>query len=293
MLSAACAHGRSARAAAAKELGLSLQCPELGTILVDAHRASRRRPGVAPKEIRDGIRARGILTAGGLGKYKDSAFRIGHMGDIRVADVDRTLAALAETLAELAAVAMKLQTKILDRTRRWRSRSASPRALPDRRRAARARARARAARHDVHPAAHDDDRAADRRQLVLGVASLGDMRRLGRIGGKTLAWFAGSTLIAATIGLVAALVTQFGNGLDNATRDALTTQFEQHGTAAGQMVSPTLTQTLLAMIPSNPFAAAAQGELLPLIVAVCIFGAAATALQSEGKRTVAEFLRAA
>ena len=125
--------------------------------------------------------------------------------------------------------------------------------------------------------------------LFLGVASLGDIRKLGRIGGKTLAWFAGSTVIAATIGLIAALVTQLGNGLDNATRDALTTQFEQHGTAAGQMVSPTLTQTLLAMIPSNPFAAAAQGELLPLIVAVCIFGAAATAMQSEGKRTVLSF----
>jgi aspartate aminotransferase-like enzyme len=42
-----------------------------------------------------------VLTAGGLGKYKDTAFRIGHMGDIRLADVDRTLAALAETLAEI------------------------------------------------------------------------------------------------------------------------------------------------------------------------------------------------
>ncbi len=125
--------------------------------------------------------------------------------------------------------------------------------------------------------------------LFIGVASLGDIRKLGRIGGKTLAWFAGSTVIAATIGLIAALATQLGEGLDNATRDALTTQFEQHGTAAGQMVSPTLAQTLLAMIPSNPFAAAAQGELLPLIVAVCIFGAAATAMQSEGKRTVLSF----
>ncbi len=125
--------------------------------------------------------------------------------------------------------------------------------------------------------------------LFIGVASLGDIRKLGRIGGKTLAWFAGSTVIAATIGLIAALASQLGEGLDNATRDALTTQFEQHGTAAGQMVSPTLTQTLLAMIPSNPFAAAAQGELLPLIVAVCIFGAAATAVKSDGKGTVLSF----
>jgi Na+/H+-dicarboxylate symporter len=125
--------------------------------------------------------------------------------------------------------------------------------------------------------------------LFVGVASLGDVRRLGRIGGKTLAWFAGSTLVAATIGLVAALAARLGEGLDAATRDSLTTQMEQHGTAAAQMTAPTLTQTLLAMIPSNPFAAAAQGELLPLIVAVCIFGAAATSLHSDGKRAVVGF----
>jgi len=125
--------------------------------------------------------------------------------------------------------------------------------------------------------------------LFVGVASLGDVRRLGRIGGKTLAWFLGSTLIAATIGLGAALAARLGEGLDAATRDSLTTQFEQHGSAAAQVVAPTLTQSLLAMIPSNPFAAAAQGELLPLIVAVCMFGAAATAVHGDGKRAVVSF----
>ena len=86
----------------AKELGLSLQCPELDRFS-STLTAIEAPAGISPKEIRDGIRARGILTAGGLGKYKDTSFRIGHMGDIRVADVDRTLTALAETLAELAA----------------------------------------------------------------------------------------------------------------------------------------------------------------------------------------------
>jgi Na+/H+-dicarboxylate symporter len=125
--------------------------------------------------------------------------------------------------------------------------------------------------------------------LFTGVASLGDVRRLGRIGGKTLAWFFGSTLIASLIGLAAALAARLGSGLDQVTRDSLTTQFEQHGTAAGLVTAPTLAQTLIAMIPSNPFAAASQGDLLPLIVSVCIFGAAATALNTEGKRAVVQF----
>jgi Na+/H+-dicarboxylate symporter len=128
--------------------------------------------------------------------------------------------------------------------------------------------------------------------LFLGVASLGDVRRLGRIGGKTLAWFAGSTLIAATIGLAAALITNLGAGLDAAARGALTAPLAQQGAAAAQPVqqaAPTLLQTLLAMVPSNPFAAAAQGELLPLIVAVCIFGAAATVHVTDGTRAVLRF----
>jgi Na+/H+-dicarboxylate symporter len=47
-----------------------------------------------------------------------------------------------------------------------------------------------------------------------------------------------------------------------------------------------LVEMLLAMIPQNPFAAAAQGDLLPLIVAVCIFAAAATTLPAEKRRPV-------
>jgi aspartate aminotransferase-like enzyme len=84
----------------AAELGLVLQCPNLGSFSTTLT-AIAAPAGVAPKELRNGMRMRGVLTAGGLGKYTESSFRIGHMGDIRMADVDRTLAALSETLAEL------------------------------------------------------------------------------------------------------------------------------------------------------------------------------------------------
>ena len=86
----------------AAELGLALQCPDLGAFSTTLT-AIAAPSGIAPGALRDGMRARGVLTAGGLGKYKASAFRIGHMGDIRLADMERTLSALAETLSELAA----------------------------------------------------------------------------------------------------------------------------------------------------------------------------------------------
>jgi aspartate aminotransferase-like enzyme len=84
----------------AVELGLALQCPALGAY-ASTLTAIDAPAGISPKELRNGMRLRGVLTAGGLGPYKETAFRIGHMGDIRLADVERTLAALAETLAEL------------------------------------------------------------------------------------------------------------------------------------------------------------------------------------------------
>ena len=82
------------------ELGLELQCPDLGGFSPTVT-AIALPEGVAPKTVRDPLKERGILTAGGLGQYEPSGFRIGHMGDIRMTDVDRTLDALAEVLAPL------------------------------------------------------------------------------------------------------------------------------------------------------------------------------------------------
>ena len=53
---------------------------------------------IAPAAIRAGLDAEGVLIAAALGRYEPGAFRIGHMGDIRLADVDRALTALAGVL---------------------------------------------------------------------------------------------------------------------------------------------------------------------------------------------------
>lgn len=95
-------HERMAIAArqGAAALGLSMQCPllkELATTVT----AIALPSGTPPIAVREAMRARGIETAEGLGAYGATAFRIGHMGDIRLDDVERTLAALAEALAEV------------------------------------------------------------------------------------------------------------------------------------------------------------------------------------------------
>jgi len=59
-------------------------------------------PEFAPKAVRDAVKAKGVLTAAAMGVYETSGFRIGHMGDIRIADVERTLAAIGEALKTAA-----------------------------------------------------------------------------------------------------------------------------------------------------------------------------------------------
>lgn len=123
--------------------------------------------------------------------------------------------------------------------------------------------------------------------VFVGVASLGDVGSLGRIGGKTLTYFIGTTVIAAMIGLGVASAAHLGAGLPQSARDALI------GTTAAAVTTtaapPTFVQTLVAMVPHNPFASAASGDLLPLIIAVCIFAAAATVAAGDARNAVVRF----
>lgn len=112
--------------------------------------------------------------------------------------------------------------------------------------------------------------------LFTGVASLGDIRRLGTIGGATFAYFLITTFLAASIGLGVASLAPFH----------VAPQLAAVAAAAPAAKMPTITEQLLALIPQNPFAAAVQGDLLPLIVAVCLFAAAATTLPDDKRRQI-------
>lgn len=124
--------------------------------------------------------------------------------------------------------------------------------------------------------------------LVLGTASLGDLRTLGRLGGKTLAFYLGTTAVAVSLGLVASNVIQPGSRIDPATRDQLSQAFA--GEAADKMAlaehAPTLADVLVRMIPQNVVGAAAEGDLLPLIIFSVIFGAAVTLIADERRRAI-------
>ena len=92
------AMGRRARARVSA-LGLTLQCQGFQRFAATLT-AVATPPGVAPEELRHAMEAHGVIVAEALGPFAQSAFRIGHMGDIRLPDLDRTFEALGAVLAD-------------------------------------------------------------------------------------------------------------------------------------------------------------------------------------------------
>ena len=116
--------------------------------------------------------------------------------------------------------------------------------------------------------------------LLVGVASLGDVRKLGRLGGKTLGLYLATTAIAVTIGLICANVIQPGNFMSEADRVSLLSQFSSavgtQMTAAAQ--APSTIDTVLSIIPTNPAASLSEGNMLQIIFFAIVFGVALTLL---------------
>ena len=90
--------------------------------------------------------------------------------------------------------------------------------------------------------------------LVVGAASIGDVKKLGRIGGKTMIYFFATTAIAILIGLVVANIFKPGVGV----------QLVQ-GAKPKATEAPSIVQTLLDIVPTNPVDALAKGNMLQII----------------------------
>ncbi|MDA3935046.1 MAG: dicarboxylate/amino acid:cation symporter [Gammaproteobacteria bacterium] len=110
--------------------------------------------------------------------------------------------------------------------------------------------------------------------LITGVSALGDPSRLGRLGGKALLLYLLTTGIAVSLALLAGLVVRPGEGVELHTD----TSFE-----AGS--APSLTEVIIQLVPKNPIAAMADGNMLPIIMFALLIGVAITLSGSSGQRT--------
>ncbi len=120
--------------------------------------------------------------------------------------------------------------------------------------------------------------------IVHGIASMADLRKLGRVGGKALLYFELVSTLALAIGLIIVNVTKPGAGLDIST---MVMGDVSKYTATGAQQS-TL-EFLLHIVPSNIVAAFASGELLPVVFFSVLFGIALTAVGDAG-RDIADLL---
>lgn len=127
--------------------------------------------------------------------------------------------------------------------------------------------------------------------LVVGTAGLDDVRKLGRIGIKTLVFYTCTTVIAICGGLLLANLIQPGAGLPEETKVKLAQegrdQADERTVTAED--KPTLRDVLLDIIPRNPIAALAEGNMLQIIVFALLFGICLTMIPAEQSRPVVGF----
>jgi Na+/H+-dicarboxylate symporter len=126
--------------------------------------------------------------------------------------------------------------------------------------------------------------------LLVGTASLGDAQRVGKVGGRTLLFSVALTIVAACVGIAAFHLIQPGSGLDPATRDRLASKFAT--ASAAPLVAIPLVQTILEIIPRNPFRALSELDLLAVVFFTIMFGAATGTLADRYKLPIVAFFDA-
>ena len=115
--------------------------------------------------------------------------------------------------------------------------------------------------------------------LVVGIAEL-DLRRLGRIGARTLFYTVLASTVSVVIGLLLVNIVQPGVGASGDLKAALAGVQVPAAAKAPEVSTPL--GLLVAMVPDNPVRAAANGEMLPLIVFALLFGIALSLTPSDG-----------
>lgn len=119
--------------------------------------------------------------------------------------------------------------------------------------------------------------------IISGIGTLGDIRKLGRLGGSTLLYYGLTTATAVFIGLVVVNIIQPGAGIDMGVSTVTVPDriLEKQGTGASDIV--------MSLISPNLFASATTMQLLPIIVFTILFAMALTTIGERSKPVFAVF----
>ena len=114
--------------------------------------------------------------------------------------------------------------------------------------------------------------------LVVGIAKLGDLKTVGRVGGKAMLWFITASLVSLLIGLVLVNIFKPGLGIDLSNADM---------SGAKDVMGKTQTFSMLNFVehvfPKSMFEAMANNEILQIVIFSIFFGVAAAAIGDKAK----------
>jgi DAACS family dicarboxylate/amino acid:cation (Na+ or H+) symporter len=130
--------------------------------------------------------------------------------------------------------------------------------------------------------------------IALGVAGLGDLAKVGRVGGKAIGYFFATTFLAATFGLIIVSIVNPGAGLPESVRTELMTTYAADASSkvAAQQTGGFGIDTFVNIVTRNPIKSAADGDMLGMIFWALMFGAALTRLKPERAKPMLDVLAA-
>ncbi|TVX93780.1 glutamate/aspartate:proton symporter GltP [Paenibacillus agilis] len=117
--------------------------------------------------------------------------------------------------------------------------------------------------------------------IIVGVAGVGDTKKLGRLGGKTILYFEIITTIAIVVGLFAANIFQPGVGVDMSQIQQ--SDISSYVETAEQTETKGMIETFVNIVPKNVFDAIARGDMLAIIFFSVLFGLGVAAAGEKGK----------
>lgn len=116
--------------------------------------------------------------------------------------------------------------------------------------------------------------------LVNGASSMSDIKKLGRVGTKTLVFYLSTTAVAITIAIIFASIVKPGMGLDMSSLVKTTPTIAD---------KTSLVQVISDMVPTNPIQAMANGNMLQIIVFAILMGTGLAALGKKAQPVIELF----
>ncbi|WP_077307486.1 cation:dicarboxylate symporter family transporter [Terribacillus halophilus] len=123
--------------------------------------------------------------------------------------------------------------------------------------------------------------------IIVGVAGVGDIKQVGKLGFKTILYFEIVTTIALIVGLAFGNVFQPGAGIDRSALE--TTNISQYEETAESQEDHSVVDTFLEIIPTNVFQSIGEGDMLAIVFFSVLFGVGVAAIGERGKPVLSFF----